>query len=693
MSGRVNGTTVVSHLQTDDVSGETVKARGANTERHVDQKKGRRLSPKIGLGTAGTGLACVLTIIIVFGTFRQVSAELLNYGFQSTRELHSMLRDVAHLGDSVTAARLAPTHPESLYQLAKATDLAYVSFIRQDRSATLKHIPQYEPAIEEMERIVRDLDEIKAAGQPFDTDALQFVENDLVAIEKQMNESYYAFGERIGIELIALGRRVVLLGWQIAALLVAFSVVTIGAVLLVINRRETLREMRHLASHDLATGVRNRVWLSLHGDRLLAEARRLDRRVDIALFDLDHFKSINDSFGHHVGDQVLEHIGKILLETAQEAEVEVARIGGDEFALAISSPFDQDNTTLISGLMERLNQYAQFGPHRLRVGASCGIASFPGDASDLETLLKYADHATYAAKAQGRGLIVRFTDRILAQVKRNANMEARLKSALAGNELFLEWQLQYELRTGCVSGVEALLRWNDPKDGQPISPAEFIPIAEKSDLIIALDRYVVNRACAEAALLRAVAPNLTFSVNLSGKSFGDPGLSAVIKNALEENGLPGSSLELEITEGVFVGNSPLVKSMLEEIAESGVGVAIDDFGTGYSNLAYLAELSIDRFKIDRSFINGLENATKKQKLVLSILALGRSLEITAVAEGVENDAQMRFLIDSECEFAQGYHLSVPLSTQRLHDYLRVVSGADSGQRQEDGSNCSHGSTA
>lgn len=620
-------------------------------------------------------MACLFVIFVVSGTLRQVSGELPRYGFYSIRDLHIMLRDITVLGHAAAGSRLAPTIPESSQRLSDANDLAYIRFVRVNRDETFKNFPEYIELIDRTAQQIEIIDGILAKGLPFDPDALLAVENEIGAIEAKMNEYYYSFGSDTNAALNNLQTILGKLWWQVIASLLALSVVSIGSALLLVNRHKDLAAVKYLASHDQTTGVHNRNWMSINGHLYLKEAQRKNQRVCVGLIDLDHFKEINDTYGHHIGDQVLEAVGETLLKFAEKPNTKVFRIGGDEFAVFVSCEKDECVHARFAELSDALNQHVEVEAHRLKIGGSIGTASFPDDGEDLETVLKNADYAVYAAKEEGRGKVVSFSSKILSQINTRSKLESRLQAAVMNAELFIVWQPQFRLATGQITGLEALVRWRDPVSGDIIEPSEFIPLAERSDLILELDRYVLQKACAEAVDLRLLSPELTFSVNLSGKSFQDAGLPSYLRSVLKQTGLLSQNLEIEITESVFIGNRVTSDKVFSALIDLGVKLAVDDFGTGYSNLASLAELPLDRIKIDRSFIKDAELYGKKRKLVLSILAFAKSLDIDVVAEGVENDEQMELLIKNECAYAQGFYLSHPLTKERLETYLSRIGGS------------------
>jgi EAL domain-containing protein (putative c-di-GMP-specific phosphodiesterase class I) len=329
-------------------------------------------------------------------------------------------------------------------------------------------------------------------------------------------------------------------------------------------------------------------------------------------------------------------------------------------------------------LREWLNRFVELDGHQVRIGASIGMACFPEHGPDISTLLRNADSALYAAKKGGRSSLVTFSPDILSEIDAQLGEEANIKRALNHDEFFLVWQPQFELATGRMTGAEALVRWRDPVSGAVLPPMSFIPTAERSDLILEIDKAVLSKACAQAARLTAVSGDLVWSVNVSSRSLQSDAYLAHLVLVLRQTGLPPSRLQLEITEGVFMENSAAALSAMKDIRNIGVGLALDDFGSGYSSFGYLAEFNLDRLKIDRSFLSDLESSKKKQKIIRGIIALANSLGLTVVAEGVENEAQLDFLIAERCHGAQGFFMSKPIEEHLLANYLVARQGRAAG---------------
>ncbi|WP_287207999.1 bifunctional diguanylate cyclase/phosphodiesterase [Mesorhizobium sp.] len=514
-----------------------------------------------------------------------------------------------------------------------------------------------------------------AAGPPLDGNILKEMGLELEHLVARMNDEYYKYGDEINVDLYSAEKSLKRFNYQIAFALAVLSLLAIGTAVLLIGRRETIRKLEFLAWRDATTELKNRAWMSANRDVMLDRARLASKQLRLFLIDLDHFKSVNDTFGHHIGDLLLKAVAEILQSVERPDEVVAIRLGGDEFAVMAIGDRHAAADALGDRLREQLNRFAELAGHHVRMGASIGMACFPEHGSDISTLLRNADSALYVAKAEGRSGFVTFSPAILNQFDMQLGEEAGIKRALNCDEFFLVWQPQFELATGRMIGAEALVRWRDPASGAIRLPMSFIPIAERSDLILEVDKVVLSKACLQAARWAPVsADDFVCSVNLSGKSLQNDAYFAHLVLVLQQTGLPPSRLQLEITEGVLIQNSRNALNMLTEIRNIGVGLALDDFGSGYSSFGYLADFNLDRLKIDRSFLSGLEASKKKQNVVRGIIALANSLGLTVLAEGVENEAQLDFLIAERCHSAQGFFLSQPIEENRLTNHLAARRG-------------------
>jgi diguanylate cyclase (GGDEF)-like protein len=637
--------------------------------------RGWRVPVTYGTAIAAAAASSAVLITVLFLSLSKIEYSLPRFGFFAIREFHIAIRDVTHLKDMTSLAQAAPGSAASLEQLSEANDLVYIRFKRIDGTGTASEIPAYASIVPRVVDAVTRLDAMIAAGPPLDENILKEMGLELEHLVARMNDEYYKYGDEINVDLYSAEKSLKRFNYQIAFALAVLSLLAIGTAVLLIGRRETIRKLEFLAWRDATTELKNRAWMSANRDVMLDRARLAGKQLRLFLIDLDHFKSVNDTFGHHIGDLLLKAVAEILQSVERPDEVVAIRLGGDEFAVMAIGDRHAAADALGDRLREQLNRFAELAGHHVRMGASIGMACFPEHGSDISTLLRNADSALYVAKAEGRSGFVTFSPAILNQFDMQLGEEAGIKRALNRDEFFLVWQPQFELATGRMIGAEALVRWRDPASGAIRLPMSFIPIAERSDLILEVDKVVLSKACLQAARWAPLsADDFVCSVNLSGKSLQNDAYFAHLVLVLQQTGLPPSRLQLEITEGVLIQNSRNALNMLTEIRNIGVGLALDDFGSGYSSFGYLADFNLDRLKIDRSFLSGLEASKKKQNVVRGIIALANSLGLTVLAEGVENEAQLDFLIAERCHSAQGFFLSQPIEENRLTNHLAARRG-------------------
>ncbi len=420
------------------------------------------------------------------------------------------------------------------------------------------------------------------------------------------------------------------------------------------------------AHHDGLTGLPNRELFADRLNRALAHARRNDLPVAVMFVDLDRFKAVNDSFGHRAGDEVLCQAAARLLSCVREEDT-VARLGGDEFALLMPHITGIDGAVRIA---ERL--LAAFGTPmvvaagQVMITPSIGISLYPQDGTDLEHLVEGADAAMYRAKDRGRNTYEIFSPALRTQAHDRLALEAALHHALEHDELVLHYQPKVDLRTGAITGAEALVRWNHPERGL-LLPGHFIPAAEQSGQVVALGEFVIAAACEQLQAWRAQGlPPLNVSVNISARQLRH-GLVDFVAGALRLTGLDPRCLELELTESAALESFDLTVAELQALRALGVACSIDDFGTGYSSLAYLSRLPIDGLKIDRSFIHAMSGAA--DPIVTAIVALGQSLGLKVTAEGVETADQLRYLVARGCDEVQGFLFSKPVPAP---EFIRLV---------------------
>ena len=416
-----------------------------------------------------------------------------------------------------------------------------------------------------------------------------------------------------------------------------------------------------MAHYDLLTHLPNR---TLFNAALARAFSRLGESEALGLLyiDLDHFKAINDSYGHGIGDRVLEEVARRLETTLRPRDM-VARLGGDEFVILLDDLDTVDGGLVVAErVIELINQPIEIDGQLMPVGVSVGMAFAPHDASNGEDLLRAADLAMYDAKSRGRRGISVFDAEMQVLMQERRQLELDLRVAVVRQELELHYQPLVDLRTGATSGYEALIRWNHPERGQ-ISPVTFIPIAEETGLIVEIGEWVIRNALAEAA---GWPDHLTVAVNLSPAQMRDAGIVAVVVSALAANGVAPTRLELEITESLLMQESADVLAILHSFRNLGVRIALDDFGTGYSSLNYLRSFPFDKIKIDRCFVNELSQREDCQAIVRSVIALANDLNMTTTAEGVEVKEQLDALMSNGCDQVQGFYFSRALPAGELH---------------------------
>ncbi|MFT3802785.1 MAG: EAL domain-containing protein [Burkholderiaceae bacterium] len=439
----------------------------------------------------------------------------------------------------------------------------------------------------------------------------------------------------------------------------------------VTRQRQLHQEMSQLAHYDSLTGLANRH----HFRTQLGQVRDpRDRRVKpCALFfmDLDNFKNVNDSLGHEVGDRVLQAIARRLSSCVRRGDL-LARLGGDEFALLSWGAHQPEELVEVANrLILAMREPLRIGDLRVVMGGSIGIASSPADGVDPDGLLKGADLAMYAAKAAGRNTFRFFSREMDDRARYRLGIQHDLREAMAAGQLNLYFQPQFHLATGRAVGFEALIRWQHPERGA-ISPAEFVPVAEETGLIDQIGAWVLQRACAEAAQW---PDDYRVCVNVSAVQFASQRIVDSVRQALDGSGLPAHRLELEITESVLMQDSISASQQLGELREIGVRISLDDFGTGYSALAYLRNFPMDRLKIDRSFVESMDDDSGTHAIVQAIIDLASALNLETTAEGVETVAQMTMLRDKGCDEVQGFLLSRPMPVHALSDFISAQATA------------------
>ncbi|MEP7276261.1 MAG: EAL domain-containing protein [Betaproteobacteria bacterium] len=431
-----------------------------------------------------------------------------------------------------------------------------------------------------------------------------------------------------------------------------------------------------LAQHDILTGLPNRSLLNQRLKQILAQALRDNLQVACLFLDFDHFKRINDTLGHDAGDQLLQSIAQRLTRAVRESDT-VARLGGDEFVIVLPQLDAEDGTVEVMAVISRIRESFK-EPFHLSdqiptLTCSIGVALYPADAPDAVELIKQADTAMYAAKESGRNAFRFFTADMNARVQKRMQMETDMRRAMENDEFFLVYQPQIDLQTGRPRGVEALLRWRDPERGL-IAPAEFIPIAEESGMILVLGERVLREACRQVVAWHRQNMLLRLSVNLSVNQLQQENWVEIVQDALVSSGLSPHFLDLEITESVIITHADKAIAALVSLKAMGVSITVDDFGTGYSSLSYLARLPIQGLKVDQKFVGGLEINKNDEAITQAIIALSHSLGLRCTAEGVETDAQYNFLRAHGCEEAQGFLITQPLPEKEFAEWWEAHAG-------------------
>lgn len=437
---------------------------------------------------------------------------------------------------------------------------------------------------------------------------------------------------------------------------------------LAMSLAEANQELTYLALHDNLTKLPNRVLLEDRLDQAIQGADREKGRFALMFMDLDGFKAVNDAYGHHIGDLLLVEVAQRIAANMRSQDT-IARVGGDEFVLVAGVSEPADAATAADKLLTAIREPFDVAGHELRVSASIGITLYPGNGAHSHDLLTNADAAMYHAKALGRNAYCFFEASMNANVHEQLQLVQDLRAALDRRELILHYQPKFEAPHGPVTGVEALVRWAHPTRGL-IAPDQFIPLAEKTGLIVPIGDWVLDEACRQMRIWRDSGhTRWTISVNLSAVQFGHLGLVQAVREALERHALEPHCLTLEVTESTAMRDADASLRILQQLHDMGVRISIDDFGTGYSSLLYLKRLPASELKIDRGFIRDLAHDTEDAAIVSAIVALGQTLNLKIVAEGVETAAQQQFLTRLGCDSLQGFLLGRPMAADRFIDTI------------------------
>ncbi len=440
-------------------------------------------------------------------------------------------------------------------------------------------------------------------------------------------------------------------------------------------------KVRRLAFFDTLTGLPNRQSFLIQVSEAIREAKVDGSQLSILYFDLDNFKRINDSLGHSIGDALLRGVARRLEQCVRRddsvarfghsnSNMQVARLGGDEFTVLLKDLGSaEEAASAAERILKMLREPMQLHGQQFVITPSVGIATFPEDGEDIDTLVKNADMAMYGAKAQGRNCISMFSGTMSVRSLERLELEDSLRKAIANGDLELHYQPKLGIASGAVEGVEALVRWTHPERG-PVSPAKFVPIAEDAGLILDLSRWVLDAACKQLkAWTGSRLEHVPVAINLSGKQFRESDVDQQIISAINAYGLDQQRLELELTEGTLMTNVETTVSTLTRLKDAGMKIAVDDFGTGYSSLSYLKKFPIDYLKIDRSFVSEIDAGGNDRSICAAIIALAQSMGLKVIAEGVETSEQLEHLKWLGCDEIQGYFFAKPMPADKVTAFL------------------------
>ena len=443
----------------------------------------------------------------------------------------------------------------------------------------------------------------------------------------------------------------------------------------VTENQEAVEKLRYLANYDPLTRLPNRVLFKEQLTKLCKQALQNNLLVAVLMIDLDRFKQVNDSMGHHIGDELLQMVALRIQNCLRKVDI-LARLGGDEFTVALSDLRDQDNAASVAQkIVSTLNKPFDLEGRNVHISASIGITIFPNDNDDLNSVLQNADMAMYQAKNKGKDTFEFFTSGLTALAQKHIELNDELRSALAKDQFQLYFQPIIDLSTDRIVGAEALLRWNHPTRGV-IKPSEFLSIAEETGLICKISEWVFKSACEQAQQWRSKnLDDFYITVNASPREFGiKTDFVSKIMKILEASKLPPERLKVEITESLMMENLIDTIDKLKKIKQLGVGISVDDFGTGYSSLSYIRQFPVDTLKIDHSFVSEVTTNADDAKLIQAIIAMAEALKLLVIAEGVESIEQLQFLKAQGCQFAQGYFISPPLPIQQFEEFIQNRDG-------------------
>ncbi|HEX6363778.1 MAG TPA: EAL domain-containing protein, partial [Albitalea sp.] len=505
-------------------------------------------------------------------------------------------------------------------------------------------------------------------GADGDREALEAMCRELVATNQ---------GNRTTLANVTRGGRTIHCEWYNTPLVDADENVIGFASLVhdITERLNTERTIHYMAHHDALTGLPNRRLMQDRLNQAIMAARRKQRHVAVLFLDLDRFKVVNDTLGHDTGDFILKDVARRLSGCVREVDT-VSREGGDEFVVILPDLERPEHARVVADkILKELSRPVEIGGQEIHVTPSIGISHYPNDATDVQQLLKHADNAMYQAKDAGRNTIRFFTNDLNFLLSKRLEVESRLRKALENQEFFLRYQPQVNLATGRISGMEALIRWNDPHRGE-IFPKDFVFVAEELGLIVPIGEWVFRSACRQLRQWSQDGlPPITISINISPRQFMSRRLVATLLSIVRETGADPRHIELEITETMIMRNLEQSIETLAQLRAVGMQVAVDDFGVGYSSLNQLTRLPASSMKIDRSFIMNLPGDEGSGSITEAIIAMAKRLKLRVIAEGVETAAQLEFLRANQCEAFQGYLFSRPVTALEATAMLKAQGAA------------------
>lgn len=436
------------------------------------------------------------------------------------------------------------------------------------------------------------------------------------------------------------------------------------------ERKQAEARIHHMALHDALTGLPNRTLMAEMLTQAIAQARRNNKRVALLMLDLDHFKNVNDTYGHYTGDRLLEAVAARLKDCLRESDI-IARLGGDEFLIGFPEVDDEKGVEQVAQkILTTLSEPFLIEGHRLQIGASGGICQYPIDGESAESLLQIADSALYDSKKKRRGTYSFFTPELTQATRRRQRLERDLRDACTRGEFKLNYQPLVTIDKKHIVAVEALLRWHHSELGQ-VSPSEFVPLLEDLELMSEVGTWVMRTACQQSiAWQNEGLPPVRIAVNVSAQQFYRGDIVKAVKTVIQETGMNPHLLELELTESLTLDDSESSIRIMQELKQLGVSLSLDDFGTGWSSLSYLRRFPLDRLKIDRSFLRDIESQPSAEAVVRSILNLGRNLGLSCVAEGVETREQLSYLLNQKCAEMQGFLFSRALPAEECAELIR-----------------------